>query len=204
LRRSHYGSLQKRALPICHNRSIRYRVSNGRIQSHNADTISRHQQPSQGDYGCVGPAYRDFATREFKKILKFDAADWLFDEVCHHGPVEYSFSQTHGYAAPGFIYGGDVPFAHQMRVAANALDLNFIFSGEGPQDWFMQYYPVSYFRIGAGSCPVYRLIGHLAPLVVAVTGCNDREKLNLIFLNRYIISYAMNRTTSKVTLRIFL
>jgi hypothetical protein len=135
------------------------------------------------------PAYRDFATQEFKKLLKFGAAGWLFDEVCHHGPVEYSFSSTHGYQAPGYIYGGDMPFAHEMREAANAVDPDFIFSGEGPQDWLMQYYPVSYFRIGAGSRPVCRLIDSQAPLVIAVTGFDDREKLNLILMGRYIISY---------------
>jgi hypothetical protein len=53
----------------------------------------------------------------------------------------------------------------------------------------MQYYPISYFRINGGSRPVSRYIDPQAPLVVAVTGVDDREMLNLILLNRYIISY---------------
>jgi Domain of unknown function (DUF6259) len=48
------------------------------------------------------PGYRDVITREFQKLLDLGAAGWLFDEVCHHGPVEYSFSPDHGYTAPGY------------------------------------------------------------------------------------------------------
>lgn len=139
------------------------------------------------DFQCQ--AYRDIATREFKKILKLGAAGWLFDEVCHHGPVEYSFSPDHGYAPPGYIYGGDLPMSRQLRAAADEVSEDFIFSGEGPQDWLMQYYPVSYFRINGGSLPVARYIDPQAPLIVAVTGIDDREMLNLILLYRYIISY---------------
>ena len=135
------------------------------------------------------PAYRDIATKQFQKILDLGAAGWLFDEVCHHGPVEYSFSPDHGYKAPGYIYGGDMPLAKQFRTAADKVSPDFIFAGEGPQDWLMQYYPVSYFRIGNGSRPVCRYIDSRAALMVAVTGFDDREMLNLILLNRYIISY---------------
>lgn len=92
----------------------------------------------------ASPGYRDLATKEFDKILALNADGWLFDEVCHHGPVEYSFSPNHGYKAPGYIYAGDMPFARQMREVADAVNRDFIFAGEGPQDWLMQYYPVSY------------------------------------------------------------
>ena len=133
--------------------------------------------------------YRDIATREFQKIVDLGAAGWLFDEVCHHGPVEYSFSNSHGYPAPGYIYGGDMPLASQFRAAADKVDRDFVFAGEGPQDWLLQFYPVSYFRINAGSRAVCRYIDPQAPLMVAVTGFDDREMLNLILLNRYLISY---------------
>lgn len=133
--------------------------------------------------------FRDIATKEFQKILALGAAGWLFDEVCHHGPVEFSFSPDHGYQPPRYIYGGDMPLARQFRQAADKVSRDFIFAGEGPQDWLLQYYPVSYFRINGGSRPVCRYIDSQAPLIVAVTGLDDREMLNLILLNRYIISY---------------
>jgi hypothetical protein len=133
--------------------------------------------------------YRDIATKEFEKTVALGAAGWLFDEVCHHGPVEYSFDPNHGYAAPGYIYGGDMPMARQFREAADKTDPDFVFAGEGPQDWLMQYYPVSYFRINSNSRSVCRYIDSQAPLMVAVTGFDDREMLNFILMNRYIISY---------------
>ena len=139
------------------------------------------------DFNCA--TYRDIATRQFENILKLGAPGWLYDEVCHHGPVEYTFSPDHGYTPPGYIYAGDLPMAHQLRAAANKHDPDFIFAGEGPQDWLMQYYAVSYFRINASSRPVVRYIDPHAPLMVAVTGFDDREMLNQILLNRYIISY---------------
>lgn len=59
-------------------------------------------------------AYRDIATKQLEKVLALGAPGWLFDEVCHHGPVEYSFSTDHGYVPPRFIYGGDMPMARQF------------------------------------------------------------------------------------------
>ncbi len=137
----------------------------------------------------LSPAYRDIATREFQKLLALGASGWLFDENCHHGPVKYSFAPDHGYTAPGFIYAGDLPMARQLRAAADKVDRDFVFAGEGHQDWLMQAYPVSYFRIDSDSTPVERYIDPQAPLMVAVTGFDDREKLNLILLDRYLISY---------------
>lgn len=135
------------------------------------------------------PAYRAIATKEFEKLPALGASGWLFDENCHHGPVKYSFAGDHGYAPPGFIYGGDMPMAAQLRVAADKVSRDFIFAGEGQQDWLMQYYSVSYFRIDNNSTAVERYIDPWAPLMVAVTGFDDREMLNLILLDRYIISY---------------
>lgn len=137
----------------------------------------------------LDPVYRDIATKEFKKILALNPEGWLWDEVCHHADVEYNFANDHGYAPPGYIYGGDMPLAAQLRAAADKVNANFLFAGEGPEDWLMQYFPCSYFRISSNSVPVCRYIDPQAPLMVAVTGFDDREMLNLILMDRYIISY---------------
>jgi hypothetical protein len=137
----------------------------------------------------LSPDYRRVAVTEFQKILWFGAAGWLFDENCHHNPVKYNFAPGHGYEPPGYVFAGDMPLAAELRAAADKVDPDFLFSGEGHMDWLMQYYPCSYFRINANSTAVDRYISPQQPLMVAVTGFDDRETLNLILLDRYIISY---------------
>jgi hypothetical protein len=133
-------------------------------------------------------AYRNIAAKEFEKIARLNPAGFLYDEVCHHGPAFYCFSAEHGHNVPAFIYGGDIPMAQALHeVVKNNPD--FLFSGEGPEDILMQYYQLSYFRITAAHTPVCRYIDSEAPLMVAVTGFDDREKLNRILMYRYIISY---------------
>ncbi|MDR2472301.1 MAG: DUF6259 domain-containing protein [Tannerella sp.] len=137
----------------------------------------------------LSPQYQDIMAKELRKLLGFNASGWLFDENCHHGGIKYNFATDHGYEAPGFIYGGDLLMGAKLRAEADKINPDFIFAGEGHQDWQMQYYPVSYFRINNGSTAVDRYVDPYAPLVVAVTGIDDREKLNLILMGRYIISY---------------
>ena len=135
------------------------------------------------------PAYRDIATHEFKKTLALGASGWLFDEVMQHNGVSYSFSHDHGYNAPGYLFNADIPLVKQFRAAADKVNPDFLFSGEGPGDWLMQYYPLGYYRIGAATRHALRYIDSQAPLMAAVRGFDARDELNLILLYRYIISY---------------
>jgi hypothetical protein len=134
-------------------------------------------------------AYRDIATHEFEKTLALGAAGWLFDEVMQHNGVLYNFSNDHGYKAPGYLFNSDIPLVKQFRAAADKVNPDFLFSGEGPGDWLMPYYTLGYYRIGPGTRHALRYIDGQAPLMAAVTGFDDREKLNLILAYRYIISY---------------
>jgi hypothetical protein len=134
-------------------------------------------------------AYRDIATHEFEKTLALGAAGWLFDEVMQHNGVIYSFSSDRGYNAPGYLFSADIPLVKQFRAAADKVDPDFLFSGEGPGDWLMPYYTLGYYRIGPATRHALRYLDPQAPLMAAVTGVDDREKLNLILAYRYIISY---------------
>jgi Domain of unknown function (DUF6259) len=137
----------------------------------------------------LDPSYRNIAVHEFKKILALGADGFLYDEVPTHNPVYYNFASGHGYTPPGFLYNGDIPMAEQLHAAADSVKKDFLFAGEGPQDWLLQYYPLSYFRINASSTSVCRYIDPHAPLMVAVIGFDNREMLNDCLLDRYIISY---------------
>ena len=135
------------------------------------------------------PQYREVFNKEFQKILDLGAAGYLWDEECHHANAEYSWARDHGYNPPGFIYHGDLQLCKQLRETADKVNPDFVLAGEAPEDWLMQYFPVSYFRIGNDSKPVCRYIDSKIPLMCAVVGWDDREMLNLILMDRYIISY---------------
>lgn len=135
----------------------------------------------------LSPAYRDIAVREFQKLLDLGAAGWLYDEVCDCVTGKYNFAADHGYTVPGYIYAGTLPLGRQLRDAADIVNPDFLFAGEGPQDWLTQYYPLSYFR--DSPTPSERYIDPHAPIMAAVKGFDDREELNRILMQRYIISY---------------
>ncbi|HEX3628051.1 MAG TPA: DUF6259 domain-containing protein [Verrucomicrobiae bacterium] len=135
------------------------------------------------------PAYQDVVLGQFNKLLSLGSAGFLWDGVLSHGLAAYNFATNHGYAAPRYVYSGDIPLARRLRAAADQASPDFLFCGEAPQDWLMQYYPLSYFRIRGNSEPIERYIDSQAPLMVAVTGFDDREMLNRCLLDRYIISY---------------
>lgn len=133
------------------------------------------------------PAYREIAEREFQKILNLHPSGWLYDEVCFHGQVKYSFASIHGYEPPGYIYAYDIVLAKRLRENADKLNPDFLFAGEGPQDWLTQYYPCSYYR-GSAS-PVEQYIAPRMPMLIAVNGFDDREQINRTLLQRSIICY---------------
>lgn len=132
--------------------------------------------------------YRDIAEKEFKKILALGSTGWLWDEICHHSGALYNFALGHGYNPPGYIYGGDLPLSAALREAADKISPDFLFAGEGPQDWLMQYFPVS--EAGVGATPICQYLDTQHSLMIAgVSGFDDREQLNNILLNRCVIQY---------------
>ncbi len=133
--------------------------------------------------------YRDIATREFEKTVALGAAGWLFDEVMQHNGVLYNFGGGHGYTPPGYLFSADIPLVKQFRAAADKVNPEFLFAGEGPGDWLMPYYTLGYYRIGADTRHALRYIDPRAPLMAAVRGFDARDEINLILAYRYIISY---------------
>ncbi len=134
------------------------------------------------------PAYREIALKEFQKILALDSTGWLWDEICHHSGALYNFAPGHGYTPPGYIYAGDLPLSAQLRAAADKVSSDFLFAGEGPQDWLMQYFPVS--EAGVSATPICQFLDTKNSLMIAgVSGFDDREQLNMILLKRCVIQY---------------
>lgn len=136
----------------------------------------------------LDPQYQQIARMEFDKILALGSEGWLWDEVCHHADALYNWAPGHGYTPPGYIYHGDLIVARQLRAAANRVNPDFLFAGEGPEDWLMQYFPVS--ETGITGVPFNQYLDTTNSLVLAgVSGFDDRETLNLILMDRYVIQY---------------
>jgi hypothetical protein len=136
----------------------------------------------------LDPAYRDIAGKEFNKILALGSEGWLWDEVCQHATALYSWAPNHGYTPPGYVYGGDLLLSAQLRAAADKVSPDFLFSGEGPQDWLMQYFPVS--EVGVTAIPICQYIDDRHALLLAgVSGFDDREQLNRILMRHCVIQY---------------
>ena len=136
----------------------------------------------------MDPAYRAIALKEFQKILALGSTGWLWDEICHHSGALYNFASGHGYVPPGYIYGGDLPLSAMLRAAADKVSPDFLFAGEGPQDWLMQYFPVN--ECGVSATPVCQYLDTRHSVMIAgVSGFDDREQLNMILLNRCVIQY---------------
>lgn len=134
------------------------------------------------------PAYRAIAVHEFNKVLALGAAGVLQDQVCAPGAM-YSFAPHNGHAVPGYLPHGQMLMGEAFNRAAFKVNPHFLFAGEGPEDWLLQYYPLMYIRVGPGSIPVTRYVFPHEPIMIAVTGLNDRETINQALLDRYIISY---------------
>ena len=119
-----------------------------------------------------------------------------------HNGVLYNFSPDHGYTPPGYLFSGDIPLVKQFREAADKVNPDFLFSGEGPGDWLMPYYTLGYYRIGPDTRHALRYIDPQAPLMAAVRGFNARDEINLV-PGLTATSSVTSLITSRVMSRIF-
>jgi hypothetical protein len=137
----------------------------------------------------LSKTWREIAGREFQKSLDLGAAGILYDEALAHGPAHYCFDPTHGHPVPGYIYGGDLPLAAEFRALADKRDPDFLLSGEALYPQLFAGYAVSYFRVDHLHKQCQRYYDPFALIMVAIHGFDDREKINVCLLNRYIMSY---------------
>jgi Domain of unknown function (DUF6259) len=134
----------------------------------------------------ASPSWWKRALVEFRKSVELGASGILIDECSGH-PSQYCFSRDHGHGYPAPVFAGDVPFLEEFRSIVNGND--FVFAGESVYDVQQQVYNLSYFRIHNGHTPFARYIDPFKPMLVAVTGWDDREMINACLLFRYAISY---------------
>lgn len=150
---------------------------------------------------CTNDArWREIAGNEFQKLLDLHASGLLYDEVHYHHGADFCFSRDHGHHSPATLWSGDILLGNMLRkmVHDSVGETNFLFSGEDPEDTIGEIYSLSYFRIEpAGGLnnptsdyiPEERYASPFRPMMVAVTGFDDREMINRAVMYRYILSY---------------
>ena len=136
------------------------------------------------------PRWIDLCQQEFEKSLSLGASGILYDEAFHHYAATHCFSISHGHRIPATLASGDLALGQIFQGLLQQRNRsNFLLSAEAPFDLQHQHYALSYFRIFAGHIPAERYADPFYPIMIAVTGFDDREMINRALLYRYIISY---------------
>lgn len=141
---------------------------------------------------CTPDRYwQDLSATEFKKSIDLGASGILFDEVQNHSDADYCFSYNGGKLIAQSIWPGDSMRGERFHDIARSTvgEKNFLFAGEDPYDLEQRYYRLSYIRIGPDHIPIDRYDDPFLPIMIAVTGFDDREMINEGLRYRYIISY---------------
>jgi len=133
--------------------------------------------------------WRAVACREFIKSIRLGADGMLYDENQHHGQSRYCFDDSHGHHVPAHIYAGDALLAEDFQNIAKQMKPDYLFAGEGNYDLEFRQYHLSYFRVDLNHVALHRYIAPDEEMMIAVSGYNDRNMINLALMDRYIISY---------------
>jgi hypothetical protein len=141
---------------------------------------------------CMNDAsWRDLCEEEFRKSVELGASGILYDEAFHHWSANFCFSSEHRHRVPATLWSGDLLLGQRLRdvVRRTAGEERFLLAGEVLFDLQYQHYSLSYFRVSQGHIPAERYADPFHPMMIAVTGFDDREMINRALLYRYILSY---------------
>lgn len=143
------------------------------------------------NWGCMHhPQWRRVCRDEFARSLDLDADGVLIDESCHaRGDGRYCFAADHGHLVPAFNPAGDSLLMAELNAVTSRHAREQIIVGEATHDLQTVEYGMTYTRFGAGHIPLLRYLDPFYPIMMAVTGYDDRELLNACLMYRYVISY---------------
>ena len=136
-------------------------------------------------------AWQTLCAREFRKSIDLGADGILYDEAFHHASANFCFSPAHSHPVPATLWSGDLRLGERFRQVLRETvgEESFLMSGEVLYDLQHSHYTLSYFRITPGHVPAERYANPYQPMMIAVTGFDDREMINRALLYRYLISY---------------
>ena len=141
---------------------------------------------------CIpDPFWLNLSATEFRKSIDLGASGILFDDVVDHAGADYCFSHKNGQLVAKSLWAGDSMLGERLRqiVGSTVGPENFLLSGEAAYDLETRYYSLTYSRISPGYIPLARYNDPFLPMMIAVTGFDDREMINEALRYRFIISY---------------
>jgi hypothetical protein len=118
--------------------------------------------------------------------VELGASGILYDEAFHHASANFCFCSEHGHRVPTTLWSGDLLLGQRLRdVVRRTVGADrFLLAGEVLFDLQYQLYSLSYFRISPGHIPAERYSDPFHPMMIAVTGFDDREVINRALLYR--------------------
>lgn len=143
------------------------------------------------NWGCMHhPEWRRVCRDEYERSLDLDADGVLLDESCQRGSDDrMCFAPDHGHPVPAFNPQGDNLLMAELNAIAARQKRPQLICAEASHDLQTMEYGMAYTRFGAGHIPLLRYIDPFYPIMMAVTGYDDREKINACLMFRYILSY---------------
>jgi len=136
------------------------------------------------------PAWMQACEAEFQHVLDFAPDGILNDEAMNHSPALLCFDTAHGHRYGAPVYARDRDLITRLRRRHGERTRGLLFAGEACYDWLFEEYQLSYSRTNvAGYIPLTRYLRPYTPLMVAVTGYDDRSMINQCLRLRFIASY---------------
>ena len=137
------------------------------------------------------PFWQDLSAREFRKSIDLGASGIVYDDLNDHGGANYCFAHRDGQLVAQSLWVGDSMLGQRFRdIIKNTVgEKNFLMAGEAAYDLETRYYSLSYSRIKPGHIPLDRYDDPFLPMMITVTGFNDRNMINEALRYRYTISY---------------
>lgn len=133
--------------------------------------------------------YRKVCMKEFEKILHYGTSGTLCDEVMM-GFRLFCFDPNHGHKIGDCFIKGSLKLTEQFYKRAKEFNPDFVLAGEGPQDFFCQYYSISYIRSwDKYHIPMQKYMDPEMKIATCITGWNDKNMINQCLMNSYIINY---------------
>jgi hypothetical protein len=137
------------------------------------------------------PFWQDLSVKEFRKSIDLGASGILYDEVQHHGGANYCFTRRNGQLIAESLWAGDSMLGQRFRdiIRSTIGEKNFLMAGEAAYDLETRYYSLTYHRISPGHIPLDRYDDPSLPMMIAITGFDDRNMINEALRYRYIMSF---------------